>query len=693
MEVILKYISSDARLCRQVILVQSDARLLSFFFSAASIVTDALLLLAGSPQKIPPQSQSQLDRSASVLTSGKRNPVTPPKKTHSVQEHSANDKQPRVDSLPSQAGLITSTFPYVRALDFNIDKGQEPAKRGVRKGSKTKKGAKQKTATDQQSKAPLTKKGARSNKRHLEASKSPLSSDAAVGYRNTQALVSPSTVATNVYPSIGPPLPNCGSALNQSSNTIPSPVNLVVPSACSNTSPYNVVSCGTLPSGLPVSVCSQTIRPSPLLGNLVKPSSGPVPPTVTCTKPGSGSSTSLVTLVNSVNDPVNFTSAVTSHSSSAVNNTSLDSSHVPVNHNNSFSCLTSAAVDFTTYGSVQVFSPLIPSSAGSVFTPAPGNLIPQHTTVAPSAVGFMNSITCPIPSPSVSLANRVNSNPALPASLAVSSLSSLHQVVSTVTSSPLTGLTQAVVPSHFTDLSGVSLTASISNSLTSQEQNAGESSGTRTSTTDAVVTQASDSGVTQAPVSPLSLQASNLLQSLAVQHANTDKHKPGNITSDRSVTQLRKESTQGFQKIVALSTSELVRGQQPLKDKSKQNVNLSKNSTIMSSEKHKDDISLVCKSPSAGSLEKGLRDTVTVAGRLPNSLENKNGGTSTLTIMNQGCRELMKENSAGFLPTGTSSETEGQGSSKPRGKRRRDALQKEKVNICFPEIVVKLLHY
>lgn len=662
-----------------------------FFSSATSIVTDALLLLAGSPQKIPPHSQSQLDRSASVLTSGKRNPVTPPKKTHSVQEQSANDKQPRVDSLPSKAGLITSTFPYVRALDFNIDKGLEPVKRGPRKGSKSKKGAKQKTVTDQQSKAPLTKKGGGGNKRHLEASKSTPSSNAAVGYRNTQA-VSPSTIATNVYSGIGPPLLNCDSAFNHSSNTIPAPVSFVVPRACHNTQPYNVVSCGTLPTRSPISECSQTTTPSTLPGNLVRPSAGPVPQTVTFTNPSLDPSTSLVTLVNSLNYPVNFTSAVTSHPSSPCNNTSSGNCPVPVNHNHS-SCMTSAAVNFSTRGSVQVLSPFIPSSAGSVFTPVPSNLTTQHTTVAPSAGGLMNPIACPIPSPSVNLAIGANSNPAFPASLAVSSLSSLSHVVNTVTSSPLTGSTQAVIPGHFTDSSVVSSTTSSSNSQTSQEQNARESTGTRTSSTDAVVTQATDavvtpaidSGITQAPVSSLSLQASNLLQSLAVQHANTEKNEPRNIASIQSVTQLRKENAQSFEKITALSNSELVRGQQPLKDKSKQNVNLSKDSAIMLGEKHKDDISLVCKSPSTGPLEKGLRDNVTVSGYLPKSPENKNGGTTTLVIMNQGCREPMGENSAGFSQTRTSSETEAQGSPKPRRKRRRDSLQKEKVNECFPE--------
>ena len=680
-------------------MIESDTRLPSFSSSATSIVTDALLLLAGSPQKIPPQSQSQLDRSASVLSSGKRIPVTPPKKTQCVREQSANNRRQHVDSLPSQAGLITSTFPYVRALDFNTDKGLEPVKRGPKKGSKkSNKGAKQKTAMDQQSKAPFTKKGGGSNKRHLEASKSTPSSNAALGYRDTQS-ISPSTIARNVYAGTCPPLPNCNSAFNHSSNTIPSPVGLVVPSVCHSTSPY-LVSCTPLVTRSPISVCSPNTTPSVLSGNLVRPSAGPAPPTVTCTNPRSDPSTSLVTLFNSLNYPVNFTSAVRSHSSPPGSNTSLGDSPLPVNYNNSSSCLTPGAANFSASGSVQVLSPFIPSGAGSVFTSAGGNPIPRHTTVAPSAVGFMDPIACPIPAPSVNLANGATSNPTFPASLAVSSLSSLHQVNNTVTSSPGTGPTKAVIPGHFTDSAVVSSITSSSDSRTGQEQNAGESSVTRTSSTHVPVVQATDTDVTsaidpvvtQAPVSPLSLQASNLLQSLAVQHANTEKNEPRSTAAIQSVTQLRKENTESFEQNTALSSLELLQGQQALKDKSKPSMNLSKVSKIMPDGKHKDDISLVCKSPSAVSSEKGIRDNVTSAGCLPNSLENKNGGTSTLVIVNQGCREPMKENSAGFFQMGMSSETEEQGSSKPRRKRRRDSLQKEKVNKQFPEIIVKLLH-
>ncbi|KAL9969201.1 hypothetical protein ACROYT_G021390 [Oculina patagonica] len=554
--------------------------------SATSIVTDALLLLAGSPQKIPPQVQAQLDHSASVLSSGKRKAVTPPKKTHSVQGRlNISEKRPTVDTLSSQASLVTSSFPYVRALDFNLDKGPEPVKRGKKRGSKTKAGTKQKTMTDGHSKAPLTKKGARSNRRHLEASKSPsLSSSpsAVAGYRNVQA-ISPSVVATNIYAGISQPIPSCSSVFNGLTNQISS---TVVPSACSNTSPYHMINYGTLPTGLPVSKSSPAIRLSPSSGNLVTPSPGPVPSTVSYSNPGSGPTSSLVTYDNSISGPANFTSAVTSHSSPPVNHTSLRSSPVLVNSNNLSTYLTPSTVNITTCGTAPL--PFISGNTSSVATSAPVNLTTQHAPSAPSTVSFINTVICPTSASTVNLVNMTNSHPALPASFGVSSVSSLHQVVNTVTSAPLTELTPAVISGHFTDSSVVTSTTSINNSLTSQEQNTGESNGSGTSST--------NEGVMQPAVGHFSLQASNLLQSLALQHASTEKNEPQNIASGPDVSQLRKESAQGFQKTVASSTSESGHGHQPLKEKStsKKNMNLSQENTTISSEKHKDDISVVC---------------------------------------------------------------------------------------------------
>lgn len=636
-------------------------------------MTDALLLLAGSPQKIPPQSQSHLDHSASVLSSGKHNSVTPPKKTQSVQERSnTDDKQPCVDSLPGQAGLITSSFPYVRALDFNLDRGPEaPVKRGRKRDIRTKKGAKQATTTttsDKQNKGPLTKKGVRINNKHLEATKSSSSSSssssAVASYRNVQA-VSSSTVATNVHTGIIQPIPSYGSTNPISADFIP-----VVPSSCS--------------TGLPINTHSLTIRPSLSPGNLAKSSSDPLPSNATYINPMLAATSSLVMPLNSMSAPVNLTSAVTSHSSLPVDRTNLGTSPVLVNCDNSSTCLTPPTANFTTCGTVHVSSPSTSANTGSACTPADVNRTPQHTLAVPSIVSFMDPITCPATTSTVNIACSANSHrghPALPVSLGLSSASSSNQVVNSTTSS-LTGLTQAFLPGHSTDSSVVTSTTRINNSSASQEQTAGDANESRASATNAEVMQAAG---------PFSLQASNLLQSLALQYANTDKNETQNMASGLHANQLRKERTSGFQEIVAISVSDSVHGHQALKEKStsETNMNLSQESATILSEKHKGNVSVVCETSSPEPLEKGSRDTATVAAQLPNTLENKNGSSSTVTIMNQGCKELMKENPSSYLPvySGTCSEAEGQGSSKPRGKRRRDSQQKEKASICFVEVV------
>ncbi|KAJ7308780.1 hypothetical protein OS493_040357 [Desmophyllum pertusum] len=81
--------------------------------------------------------------------------------------------------------------------------------------------------------------------------------------------------------------------------------------------------------------------------------------------------------------------------------------------------------------------------------------------------------------------------------------------------------------------------------------------------------------------SPISLQASSLLHTLALQHTNTDMSEPQNVTSGLEVTQLRKESAQGMQKNSPRSSTELVLDHQQLKEKSSSNKNthLSKDNT------------------------------------------------------------------------------------------------------------------
>ena len=283
-------------------------------------------------------------------------------------------------------------------------------------------------------------------------------------------------------------------------------------------------------------------------------------------------------------------------------------------------------------------------------------------------LGSVNPVVCRTPS-SANLASSVTNQVSLPTSLvysnvtAKSSASSLPQVFNAVTPSSSTKPTQAVIPDHFTDSFTIN-----GNSVTDQEQNASESSPLVISASSSTP----DTGTTTvSSVAPFSLQASSMLQTIALQHANADKNEP------QEITQLRKESVHGLQKITPRSTSESFTGHQLLKEKlaSKNNEHLPKDNTGMSNEKHNDQMS------DSGS-DKNLTNAVPVAGRLTNSLENKNGSTASLT-MSHRCSEPVKENSTGILQSGSNSETEGRGSAKQPGKRRRDSLEKDKVCSIF----------
>ena len=91
-----------------------------FFLVAASIVTDALLLLAGSPQKALSNSSSQSCCSASDPTAKKHTPVTPPKVSDATKKTRNAVNENEHSGHSSQPALITSTLPYVRALNFPL---------------------------------------------------------------------------------------------------------------------------------------------------------------------------------------------------------------------------------------------------------------------------------------------------------------------------------------------------------------------------------------------------------------------------------------------------------------------------------------------------------------------------------------------------------------------------------------------
>lgn len=115
------------------------------FPSAANIVTDALLLLAGSPpKKTPKKARSTEHCYSNAHASAESNSDSLPRVDESSpNRHRMDDKQLRVKPIVNQPALITSTLPYVRALNFAAAKETVPKKRAPKKGSKKKSTPKQ----------------------------------------------------------------------------------------------------------------------------------------------------------------------------------------------------------------------------------------------------------------------------------------------------------------------------------------------------------------------------------------------------------------------------------------------------------------------------------------------------------------------------------------------------------------------
>lgn len=113
--------------------------------SAANIVTDALLLLAGSPpKKTPTKTRSTEHCYSNAHASAESNSDSLPRVDESPpNRHRMDDKQPRVKSMVNQPALITSALPFVRALNFAAEKETVPKKRAPKKGSKKKSTPKQ----------------------------------------------------------------------------------------------------------------------------------------------------------------------------------------------------------------------------------------------------------------------------------------------------------------------------------------------------------------------------------------------------------------------------------------------------------------------------------------------------------------------------------------------------------------------
>lgn len=207
------------------------------FPSAANIVTDALLLLAGSPPKKTPTKTRSTEKSYSnTHASAESNSDSLPREDESSpNRHRMDDKQPRVKSMINQPALITSTLPYVRALNFAAVKETVPKKRAPKKGSKKKSRPKQFTNINGQSET--SKKAGSNDARQAVAKK----------------LLRQSAMSTSLEPSMCLPItssivsstaPLTSTASGISGQIIPrqAPAVVTIPTSSSSSSPLLMVS-------------------------------------------------------------------------------------------------------------------------------------------------------------------------------------------------------------------------------------------------------------------------------------------------------------------------------------------------------------------------------------------------------------------------------------------------------------------
>ena len=607
-----------------------------FFLVAASIVTDALLLLAGSPQKAIPNSSSQSCGSASDPTAKKHTPVTPPKVSDATQKTRNAVNENEHSGHSSQPALITSTLPYVRALNFTQEKELEIGTRGRKKGSKNKKGTKQKPATNKQTKAPRTakKETGKGQKRAIAKASSQLVSessslDTGSGFSTLQG------TSGVVQPSM-----SYESTFNRTviSNSIP--VNAIVQSSNAILSQNCSAIFATAPAFVPISV---TPSPSPV--NIASPCPDQISSAVTM---ATGSGTDSSGCIPST--------GIRQSSAPVV----LGTTAVPSTGN--LARRTATPVNFMSSDSVQVSSQLAPGSANllptpptlhSPLMPLAANVTHKSITHLPMGAGFIPLV------PNALSAHQTRQDLTPPA--AISTTATPH----------------AFIPGSLTESPVIRDTAGIGN-LSALQKNHSENDKSNStpsgiSNTDSNIDDLSASG------EPFSLKASNMLQTLAFQYKNIQGNSAHH--NQAFVSASGQQNNHTLQKTGTLSVDTEVR-LQPLQEKSPahENVTASKSNTEISGEKHSDGFSAAHSPPCTNHREQEIMSVPPVGRSIQCSLQTNNGpSTSPLTIMNQESSDLVKENFSGSLRSKLSSEKETQESSTSRTKRSRDEFQQHKV--------------
>ena len=606
-----------------------------FFLVAASIVTDALLLLAGSPQKPLSNSSSQSCCKASDPTAKKHTPITPPKVSDATQKtrNAVNEKEQ--SGHCSQPALITSTLPYVRALNFTQEKELEIGTRGRKKGSKNKKGTKQKPATKKQTKAARTEKketGKGQKRAVAKASSEPASGSSSLNIESGFSTLQGTSGV--VQPSM-----SYESTFNRTviSNSIP--VNAIVHSSNAILSQNCSAILATAPAFVPISV---TPSPSPV--NIASPCPDQISSAVTM---ATGSGTDSSGCIPST--------GIRQSSAPVV----LGTTAVPSTGN--FARRTATPVNFMSSDSVQVSSQLAPGSANllptlptlhSPLMPLAANITHKSVTHLPMGAGFI---------------------PLVPNAL------SAHQTMQDLTppaAISTTATPQAFIPGSLTESPVIRDTAGIGD-LSALQKNRSENDKSNStpsgiSNTDSNIDDLSASG------EPFSLKASNMLQTLAFQYKNIQ----GNSTHHHNQAFVSDSGQQNsLQKTGTLSVDTEVR-LQPLQEKSPayENVTASKSNTEISGKKHADGFSAAHSSPCTNHREQEIMSVPPVGRSIQCSLQTNNvPSTSPLTLINQESSDLVKENFSGSLRSKLSSEKETQESSTSRTKRSRDEFQQHKV--------------
>lgn len=599
-------------------------------------MTDALLLLAGSPQKVQSISSSQSCCNVSDPTAKKHTPITSPKVSDVTQKtrNALNEKEHSGRS--SQPALITSTLPYVRALNFTQEKELEIGTRGRKKGSKNKKGTKQKPATKKQTKAPRTEKKetGKGQKRAVAKASSELASessslDTGSGFSTLQG-------TSGVQPSV-----SYESTFNRTviSNSIP--VNAIVQSSNAILSQNCSAILATAPAFVPISV---TPSPSPV--NIASPCPDQICSAVTMAT-GSGTDSSGC-----------IPSTGISQSSAPV---VLGTTAVPSTGN--LARRTATPVNFMSCGSVQVSSPLAPGSANllptpptlhSPLMPLAANVTHKSITHLPMGAGFIPLV------PNALSAHQTMQDLTPPAATSTSETPQAF-ILGSLTESPV-----------IRDTAGIGDLSALQKNHSENDKSNSTPSGI--SNTDSNIDDLSASG------EPFSLKASNMLQTLAFQHKNIQ----GNSTHHHNqafVSDSGQQNNHSLQKTGTLSVDTEVR-LQPLQEKSPayENVTASKSNTEISGEKHADGFFAAHSSPCTNHREQEIMSVPPVGRSIQCSLQTNNGpSTSPLTLINQESSDLVKENFSGSLRSKLSSVKETQESSTSRTKRSRDEFQQHKV--------------